>query len=79
VFKADARQGEEINSLLTAGRLTVDTTERASIYEQVQQYFYDNYEVIPVAEWNVAYAYNDTISEMSLLDVTRPNLRFMAG
>jgi peptide/nickel transport system substrate-binding protein len=79
VFKADARQGEEINSLLTAGRLTVDTTERASIYEQVQQYFYDNYEVIPVAEWNVAYAYNDTISELSLLDVSRPNLRFMAG
>lgn len=79
VFKATARQGAEINTLLTAGRLTVDPTERAEAYAQVQQYFYDNYEVVPVAEWNVAYAYNDTISELNLLDVSRPNLRFMAG
>lgn len=79
VFCACARQSEELNTLLTQGRLTVDPEARAEIYQQVQQYMYDNYEIIPVAEWNLAYAYNDTLSALDLIDVSRPNLRYMAG
>lgn len=78
-FPAFARDSEELNDLLNAGLYTVDTDERAEVYAEVQEYLYENYELIPISEWQVAYAYNDTLSSMSQVDVTRPNLRYMAG
>lgn len=76
-FYALSRTGDEINDLINDGLFTTDDTERAEAYAAIQQYFYDNYELVPISEWMMAYAYHDTLSSLDLVAVTRPNLRFM--
>ena len=50
---------------------------RAEAYKAIQQYLYDNFEVVPLTERNVAMAFHDTIATCLVSDVYTPNLRFI--
>lgn len=67
-----------ITDLLEAGRNTTDDAERASIYSDVQDYFYQHYSMIPIAQWSTAYAYNSRISSCNIPITGSPSLRYIA-
>ena len=58
--------------------MTVDEEERAQIYSDVQDYFYNHYSLVPIAEWYTAYAYNTRISYCDIPVTMSPSLRYVA-
>ncbi len=77
-YPSSAQTDPEIVDLLENGRMTVDEEERAQIYSDVQDYFYDHYSLIPIAEWYTAYAYNTRISYCDIPVTMSPSLRYVA-
>ena len=76
-FTCINRQDPELNELIEQGKYTTDENTRAEAYKAIQQYLYDNFEVVPLTEWNVAMAFHDTIATCLVSDVYTPNLRFI--
>ncbi len=72
------RESEELNEYLRNGKFTLDQDVRNEMYAKAQQYLYENFEVLPLAEWMVAMAYRDTITDCLITDVSTPNLQFIA-
>jgi peptide/nickel transport system substrate-binding protein len=70
-----AQTDPEIIDLLEQGRGTTDETERAQIYSDIQDWFYDNYSMIPIAQWSTAYAYNSRIGTCDIPITGSPSLR----
>ncbi len=70
-----AQTDPEIVDLLEQGRGTTDETERAQIYSDIQDWFYDNYSMIPIAQWSTAYAYNSRIGTCDIPITGSPSLR----
>ena len=68
---------QTIVDLLEAGRASTDDGERAQIYSDVQDYFYDNYSMIPVGQWSTAYAYNTRIAGCDIPITGSPSLRYI--
>lgn len=66
-----------ITGLLEDGRNTTDEAERARIYGEVQDWFYDNYSMIPIAQWSTAYAYNSRIGACDIPITGSPSLRYI--
>jgi ABC-type transport system substrate-binding protein len=65
----------EIVALLEAGRNTTDEAERAQIYSDIQDWFYDNYSMIPICQWSTAYTYNTRIGTCDIPITGSPSLR----
>lgn len=74
-YQCTAQTDPEIVDLLEAGRSTTDDAERAQIYSDVQDYFYDHYSMIPVGQWSTAYAYNSRIGTCDIPITGSPSLR----
>lgn len=55
----------EFNALIVEGQNSIDMEVRNKAYSAADQWLYDNYFAIPVAETLSAYAYNDRISEFN--------------
>ncbi len=77
-YPSSAQTDPEIVDLLEKGRMTVDEEERAQIYSDVQDYFYNHYSLVPIAEWYTAYAYNTRISYCDIPVTMSPSLRYVA-
>lgn len=76
-FYCSNRTGEEVNSLIDGGVYTFDTSVRKEMYAQLQEYFYNDYSVIPMCEWNVGLAFHDNIKSTRINDVYQANLRYL--
>lgn len=76
-YPCTAQTDAAIVDLLEAGRASTDDTERAQIYADVQDYFYDNYSMIPVGQWSTAFAYNTRISTCDIPITGSPSLRYI--
>lgn len=62
----------EFNDLLAQGLNTTDSARRAEIYKQIDQWLYDNYQVIPVCERAEAFCYNtEKLASMSVASIQR--------
>ncbi len=77
-YKCTAQTDPEILELLEKGRGTTDETERAQIYSDVQDWFYNNYSMVPVGQWSTAYAYNSRIAYCDIPITGSPSLRYIA-
>ena len=69
------RDSFEIIDLLEKGRGTTDDSERAQIYSDVQDWFYDHHSMVPVGQWSTAYAYNSRIGTCDIPITGSPSLR----
>lgn len=76
-YPSSAQTDPEIVDLLERGRTVVDEAERAQIYSDVQDYFYNAYSMIPIAQWYTAYAYNTRISYCDIPVTMSPSLRYV--
>ena len=74
-----ALQDEEFNKLIREGKSTSDEAKRQEIYGEVQDYMYNLYRWIPVAEKMVATGLGDRINADSYyaFDATCPDLRYV--
>lgn len=74
-----ALQDEHFNELLRQGKATQDEAEREKIYGEVQDYMYELYRWVPVAEKMVATGLSDRINIDSYyaFDATCPDLRYV--
>lgn len=77
-YPSSAQTDPVIVELLENGRKVVDETERAQIYSDVQDYFYNAYSLIPIAQWYTAYAYSTRISYCDIPVTMSPSLRYVA-
>lgn len=76
-YSCSAQTDPAITDLLEAGRNTTDEAERARIYSDVQDYFYDHYSMIPIAQWSTAYAFNSRIGSCEIPITGSPSLRYI--
>lgn len=76
-YQCTAQTDSVITDLLDAGRNTTDEAERARIYSDVQDYFYENFSMIPVGQWSTAYAYNNRIGTCAIPITGSPSLRYI--
>lgn len=74
-YKCTAQSDPEIIDLLEKGRGTTDDSERAQIYSDVQDWFYDHHSMVPVGQWSTAYAYNSRIGTCDIPITGSPSLR----
>ena len=74
-----ALQDEEFNKLIREGKSTSDEAKRQEIYGEVQDYMYNLYRWIPVAEKMVATGLGERINADSYyaFDATCPDLRYV--
>ena len=74
-----ALQDEEFNKLIREGKATNDETKRQEIYGEVQDYMYNLYRWVPVAEKMVATGLGERINADSYyaFDATCPDLRYV--
>ena len=77
-YKCTAQSDPEITGLLEKGRGTTDETERAQIYSDIQDWFYNHYSMVPVGQWSTAYAYNSRIAYCDIPITGSPSLRNIA-
>ncbi len=77
-YKCTAQNNPEITDLLEKGRSTTDETERAQIYSDIQDWFYNHYSMVPVGQWSTAYAYNNRIAYCDIPITGSPSLRNIA-
>lgn len=74
-YQCTAQTDTVITELLDAGRNTTNEAERAQIYSDVQDYFYEHFSMIPVGQWSTAYAYNSRIGVCEIPITGSPSLR----
>lgn len=68
----------EICQLLADARHTLDTSKRAELYGEVQQYMKDHFYAVPIAEVYGAYVYNNTRwAGADIISPNAANLRFV--
>lgn len=78
-YQCTAQTDPVITDLLDAGRNTTDEATRAQVYQDVQDYFYENHSMIPVGQWSTAYAYNNRISSCQIPITGSPSLRYISA
>ncbi|MGI6326606.1 MAG: ABC transporter substrate-binding protein [Saccharofermentanales bacterium] len=67
VFRTAAITDTVYGDLMITANMTTDDAERIAMYKQVDDYLYDNYQLIPIAELLVGFAYNnDIVSDFSV-------------
>lgn len=78
IFTPCRRTDAEIVELMDEGLYNVDESIRNAAYAELQTYFHDNYELIPICEWCSAYCYNpETITSCVLTSCYEPDIRFI--
>ena len=76
-FKCSNRNGEDINALIDGAAYSFDPSVRKEYYEQLQEYLFNSYSVIPMSEWNLGLAYGKDIASTQITDVYTVDLRFV--
>lgn len=80
IFSPCRRTDVEIVELMDEGLYNVDESIRNAAYAELQTYFHDHYELIPICEWCSAYCYNpETIASCVLTSCYEPDVRFIAA
>jgi peptide/nickel transport system substrate-binding protein len=51
----------DCDDLIVAAETTLDTSERESLYQQLQKRWYENFDAIPVCEYMISFAYNTEV------------------
>ena len=74
-MKLTATKDEELESLLAAGLSTVDETERAAIYAEIQQIVYDNAYLIPLVDYAATFVTADYVEGFHGSTTMIPDLR----
>lgn len=77
-FQIMAISDPEFNDLLAQGLNTTDNAERVEVYKKIDQWLFDNNQVIPICERGEAYCFNNAkIASFSIASVTRGSLAFV--
>lgn len=63
----------DYDDLIVGAETTLDEAERISLYQQLQQRWYENFDCVPVCEYLTSFAYsNDVIESLELASSTSP-------
>lgn len=72
-----ALSDEVLNEYLSIGATSVEATERQAAYEAAQEWFAENYRLIPIAESAYGCAYQGDITGFNTVSPMEPNLRYV--